>query len=46
MNENFTLDNLKKQRVGSQFRIVHLATHAEFVPGNRKILIFIWETRN
>ncbi|GAB4302340.1 MAG: hypothetical protein Fur0025_43060 [Oscillatoriaceae cyanobacterium] len=33
LNENFTLDNLKKQRVGSQFRIVHLATHAEFVPG-------------
>ncbi|HIK13204.1 MAG TPA: CHAT domain-containing protein [Oscillatoriaceae cyanobacterium M33_DOE_052] len=33
LNENFTLDNLKKQRASSQFRIVHLATHAEFVPG-------------
>ncbi len=33
LNEAFTLDNLKQQRQRYPYQIVHLATHAEFVPG-------------
>jgi filamentous hemagglutinin family protein len=33
LNSEFTLDNLKQQRALSPFNIVHLATHAEFLPG-------------
>ena len=33
LNSGFTLDNLKQQRTLSPFNIIHLATHAEFLPG-------------
>ena len=33
LNQEFTLDNLKLQRQQTHARIVHLATHAEFLPG-------------
>ena len=33
LNKEFTLDNLKLQRQQTGFRIIHLATHAEFLPG-------------
>ncbi|MGC1392786.1 MAG: CHAT domain-containing protein, partial [Coleofasciculaceae cyanobacterium] len=33
LNQEFTLDNLKLQRQQTKFRIIHLATHAEFLPG-------------
>ncbi|HIK51511.1 MAG TPA: CHAT domain-containing protein, partial [Oscillatoriales cyanobacterium M59_W2019_021] len=33
LNEAFTLENLKEQRNSSRYRIVHLATHAEFQAG-------------
>lgn len=33
LNKEFTLDNLKLQRQQTKFRIIHLATHAEFLPG-------------
>lgn len=33
MNQEFTIENLQKQRQKKQFQIVHLATHAEFRPG-------------
>ena len=33
LNQDFTLENLKLQRGLSPFGIIHLATHAEFVPG-------------
>lgn len=33
LNEDFTLDNLKKQRATTPYSIVHFATHAEFQPG-------------
>ena len=36
LNENFTLENLKRQRAARGFRMIHLATHAEFVPGEPK----------
>ncbi len=33
LNQNFTIDNLKAQRAATPYGIVHLATHAEFLPG-------------
>ncbi|MEG3840016.1 CHAT domain-containing protein, partial [Microcoleus sp. herbarium14] len=33
LNSTFTLDNLNSQHAQRGFRIVHLATHAEFLPG-------------
>ncbi|MGQ4645929.1 CHAT domain-containing protein [Lyngbya aestuarii] len=33
LNQEFTLKNLKSQMTESKFGIVHLATHAEFLPG-------------
>jgi CHAT domain-containing protein len=33
LNQDFTLSNLKSQRAQTPFGIVHLATHAEFLPG-------------
>ncbi|MGK7922670.1 MAG: CHAT domain-containing protein [Trichodesmium sp.] len=33
LNQDFTLDNLKKQLSSGAFNIIHLATHAEFKPG-------------
>ena len=34
VTEKFTLDNLKSQRQQTPFGIIHLATHAEFLPGD------------
>jgi CHAT domain-containing protein len=33
LNQGFTLENLKLQRAKTPFGIIHLATHAEFLPG-------------
>ncbi|TAF04870.1 MAG: CHAT domain-containing protein, partial [Oscillatoriales cyanobacterium] len=33
LNSTFTIDNLNSQHKQGGFRIVHLATHAEFLPG-------------
>jgi filamentous hemagglutinin family protein len=33
LNKDFTLDNLKSERAKTPFGIIHLATHAEFLPG-------------
>jgi CHAT domain-containing protein len=33
LNQEFTLNNLKAQRSKTPYGIVHLATHAEFLPG-------------
>ncbi len=33
LNQDFTLDNLKLQRSKIPFGIIHLATHADFLPG-------------
>jgi CHAT domain-containing protein len=35
LNQDFTVDNLKKSLVSQEFNIVHLATHGEFQPGDR-----------
>lgn len=34
LNEDFTLANLRSQHQSQQFPIIHLATHAEFLPGD------------
>ncbi|MBF2020462.1 MAG: CHAT domain-containing protein [Hydrococcus sp. C42_A2020_068] len=33
LNEGFTVENLEAQRDREPFQIIHLATHADFVPG-------------
>ncbi|WP_199248967.1 CHAT domain-containing protein [[Phormidium] sp. ETS-05] len=33
MNEDFTRENLSKQRAADSYQIIHLATHADFQPG-------------
>jgi len=35
LNQDFTVDNLKKSLTSQEFNIVHLATHGEFQPGDR-----------
>ena len=44
-NENFTLDNLRQQRLNHPYPIVHLASHANFrsgLPGDSSIQL--WDT--
>ncbi len=44
LNEGFTLANLEAQRQQTRAAVVHLATHAEFVPGERgESFIEFWE---
>jgi CHAT domain-containing protein len=46
LNSTFTLDNLKTQHSEKQFRIIHLATHAEFLSGKlSNSYIQLWNTR-
>ncbi|NJL00395.1 MAG: CHAT domain-containing protein [Spirulinaceae cyanobacterium SM2_1_0] len=42
LNEGFTLANLKQQRQAVRAKVLHLATHAEFVPGDDGFIEF-WE---
>ncbi|MFB2876810.1 CHAT domain-containing protein [Floridanema aerugineum] len=46
LNEAFTVNNLTTQRNTGNFEIVHLATHAEFRPGNpNNSYIQFWDER-
>ncbi len=46
LNQEFTLNNFKSQRTEQPYRIIHLATHAEFKPGNpRNSYIQFWDVR-
>ncbi len=46
LNDRFTLNNLLQQRQTTPFRIVHLATHGLFNPGDRsKSYIQLWDQR-
>ncbi len=46
LNENFTLDNLRRQRQQQPFQIIHLATHAVFAPGDQSnSYIQLWDSR-
>lgn len=43
INEEFTIENLQSQQRKHEFEIIHLATHAEFVPGEpSKSYIQFW----
>ena len=33
LNQEFTLKNLQSQRASQPFKVIHLATHADFLPG-------------
>ncbi|MBW4511920.1 MAG: CHAT domain-containing protein [Scytonematopsis contorta HA4267-MV1] len=46
LNQEFTLENFKKQRAIFPFGIIHLATHAEFSPGSvKQSYIQFWDTQ-
>ena len=46
LNEAFTLENLKAQQLRQPFRIIHLATHAEFEAGDPShSYIQLWDTK-
>ncbi|MEA5467883.1 CHAT domain-containing protein [Spirulina sp. 06S082] len=46
LNEDFTLENLQLQRRLFPFRIIHLATHAEFKPGHpSNSYIQLWDRK-
>jgi filamentous hemagglutinin family protein len=46
LNEDFTIDALRRQRQRSPFGIVHLATHGEFLPGGPdQSYIQFWDER-
>ncbi|HEY9852033.1 MAG TPA: CHAT domain-containing protein [Leptolyngbyaceae cyanobacterium] len=46
INEDFTVNNLKSLRTAKPFGIVHLATHAQFLPGPpRNSFIQFWDTK-
>jgi len=46
MNEDFTRENLSKQRAADSYQIIHLATHADFQPGGlANSYIQLWNDR-
>jgi CHAT domain-containing protein len=46
LNQDFTLTNLQSQRTSQPFKIIHLATHAEFQPGvSSNSYIQFWDTK-
>ncbi|KAM3090823.1 CHAT domain-containing protein [Phormidesmis sp. 146-35] len=46
LNQDFTLANLKAQRAATPFGIIHLATHAEFLPGEAdESYIQFWDSQ-
>lgn len=46
INEDFTIVNLQSQRLQQRYGIIHLATHAEFLPGTpNKSYIQFWDTQ-
>ena len=46
LNSTFTLENLNLQRSRQDYRIIHLATHAEFLPGKPgNSYIQLWDSK-
>lgn len=46
LNEEFNLENLKRQRRSNPFPILHLATHADFRPGSpQDSFVRLWDRR-
>ncbi|NEP82131.1 MAG: CHAT domain-containing protein [Okeania sp. SIO3B3] len=44
LNQSFTLENLKKKRSQQTFKIIHIATHANFSPENPPYIQF-WDRK-
>ncbi len=46
LNQDFTVDNLRRQREQTPFGIIHLATHGEFIDGDvSNSYIQLWDER-
>ncbi len=46
LNQQFTLENMQNQRRKEHYKIIHLATHAEFQPGEPKnSFIQLWQSQ-
>lgn len=46
LNQDFTVANLKARRIAYPFEIIHLATHAKFLPGDaRQSYIQFWDAQ-
>ncbi|HEY9860458.1 MAG TPA: CHAT domain-containing protein [Candidatus Obscuribacterales bacterium] len=46
LNQDFTLANLQRQRISQSFKIIHLATHADFQAGSpRHSYIQLWNDK-
>ena len=46
LNEEFTIENFRKQRITQPFNIIHLATHSEFNSGDQSnSYIQFWDTQ-
>ncbi|HEY9747159.1 MAG TPA: CHAT domain-containing protein [Allocoleopsis sp.] len=46
LNQDFTLENLQRQRTSQAFKIIHLATHADFQSGSpRRSYIQLWNDK-
>jgi len=46
LNQDFTLTNLQSQRTQADFKIIHLATHADFQSGTSKnSYVQFWDTK-
>ncbi len=46
LNQDFTLDNIKLQRQNTPYKIIHMATHAEFLSGEVKnSYIQLWDEK-
>ncbi|MEW6497018.1 MAG: CHAT domain-containing protein [Cyanobacteriota bacterium] len=46
LNQEFTLDNLRSQRASNGYKIIHLATHADFRPGEpSNSYVQMWDTK-
>ncbi len=46
LNQEFTLDNLRSQRASNDYKIIHLATHANFQPGEpSNSYVQMWDTK-
>ncbi|MEB3310154.1 MAG: CHAT domain-containing protein [Snowella sp.] len=46
LNQNFTVNNFKKAVTSREYGIVHLATHGEFLPGDRNNSFVVFSDQN
>jgi CHAT domain-containing protein len=46
LNDRFTVDNFVQSLATKEYRLVHLATHGEFLPGNRNNSFVVFSDRS